>query len=287
MFFRIFLKLSQVSIVLALLASQTASANKADGGVSGGGGDKVEPLFYAAQKRAITLINYLDFNKIDALRIPIFYKNWLKENMRLVNFQYYTSSMEFSFQDEPCVDEGRPRGTSFDNSDSRHPRMCVSYSMNQNTTPAQAAALVFHEAGHFVGERNHSFLSGLGEALNSNPLYRESGKVRASSSQVPGSDAMVFWNLKYADDPMNYYESWYWHSLDFDEQTAQGVCMHLGYPRLLKIIYRSAYNVTSKIKLDRDGNNLGLFYPPRKETTIFNRHDNKDILILDRVVCTR
>jgi hypothetical protein len=156
------------SSVLFGFALSNASAFAITGHESSGGGDRIEPLFVQAQQDVVVLLGNINLSQIDTLMVDPSYKTWLKEDDRLTKLQFYAKAMKLSFRDDACNDGGEPRGASFDASDPMNPVMCVSYSLNQTTTPAQAEALVIHEAGHFTGEMDHLFLSSLGVALVAN-----------------------------------------------------------------------------------------------------------------------
>jgi hypothetical protein len=99
----------------------------------------------------------------------------LDQGSRLNKLQFYVKAMildKESFVEGPCNEEGAPRGTCFNDSDPNKPRMIVSRSYNRMTTPDQAIALVFHEAGHFTGETDHLFLSQFGTVMTAQRLAR-------------------------------------------------------------------------------------------------------------------
>lgn len=131
----------------------------------GNGADRIEALFIKAQIDVSFILNSIQMEKIDSLKISESSKNWLKTQNNLSLLQFFEQKMTLFFQDPPCNEGGMPRSTSFDNSNPDKPVVCVSISYNQMTTIEQAEALIIHEAGHFVGEQNHTFLSALGVEL--------------------------------------------------------------------------------------------------------------------------
>ncbi|MGK5088687.1 hypothetical protein WDW86_14105 [Bdellovibrionota bacterium FG-2] len=125
----------------------------------------MEPLFIQAKKDAAGILNSIHFDRIDYLPIQDYFKTWLKEGDRLSKIQFYADAMTLNLQEEPFMEDGLPRGTGFDSSDPNDPKLIVSRTLNTQTSPDEAIALVIHEAGHFTGEMNHLFLSRLGVQL--------------------------------------------------------------------------------------------------------------------------
>lgn len=245
-----------VAIVLLSLGGISRADHTTEGGTSGGGGDKVEPLFVAARSKASSDLNRIEPNHIHQLNVPTFAKNWLMKGDNLSKLQFYVTAMELSFQEGPCWVDGSPRGTCFDNSDPQHPKMVISYAYNQNTTRLQAQALVIHEAGHFTGEKNHLFLSALGEALTANPAMRSTGLIKSKAGNiVQNPDGTIS-----IEDPL------FWHAgkkkwlrivgqrqedgeVEYDYPgAASGICAQLGYA------YVTSYVVDfEEIWFDKDG----------------------------------
>lgn len=167
--------ISNMALITCLTLSQLAPLNvQADIGPGGGnGGDNVEPLFINAKKETVSLLNEITTADVDSLNIDEPYKNWLKTASNLSHLQFYANAMKLSFQDRPCNEKKQPRSTSYSSSKNGDSVMCISYSYNRATTSEQAIALVIHEAGHFVGEKDHIFLSSLGAQLSSQNANKE------------------------------------------------------------------------------------------------------------------
>ncbi len=153
----------QMKITTANLSKVGTTARLGSG--TSGGGDRVEPLFIQAQKDAISILASIHLEQVAQLPIQDYFKSWLKEGDRLQKIQFYSDAMSLNFQEEPFIEDGRPRGTGFDATDPNNPKMIISRTLNTQTSPDQAIALAIHEAGHFTGEMNHLFLSRLGVAL--------------------------------------------------------------------------------------------------------------------------
>lgn len=154
-----------VKAVMLALSLISACAAYAVEGTEGHGGDSVETLFLRAKKDAIRIVGAIDVDGIDALQIKSAYRNWLKKDDRLSMLQFYVSAMTLSFSDEPCITADEPRGLCYDNTDAKNPTVYVSRAANHDTSIKEAQALIIHEAGHFVGEKNHTFLSAMGVEL--------------------------------------------------------------------------------------------------------------------------
>lgn len=132
---------------------------------TGNGSDYVEPLFIQAKTDAAKLLSKIRLENVNLLRIDDAYKTWLLSSDHLSKIQEYSSKARLVFQNPPCNEGGEPRGASYDDSDPKDPRICVSYSYNRMTTPDQAEAMMIHESGHFAKEKDHYFLSEMGTQL--------------------------------------------------------------------------------------------------------------------------
>ena len=217
----------------------------------GGGADRIEPLFLAAQKRAAQIVGSIDSRRIDELEIPETYKTWLRQGNHLSQLQFFTEKMDLKagFQEPACLVKNEngelvERGAGFDDSDPDHPVMCVSYSRNQKTTPDQAAAMVIHEAGHFAHETRHLFLSALGNELIAHPPRRTTGAVIAHVFSRNTDGSVTFSDL-FVRVPRSIYKSGVLWIYSYDErgpgpfnwyhQTAEisatGACRALGFEK--------------------------------------------------------
>lgn len=150
----------------ALAALLCLSPLKATAEQEGRGTDAVEALFYDAQKQISATLDKIQLDQLEALNLKPEFKTWLKGGPegqpRLAKLQYYTRKMTLKFQEAPCWEPEGPRGACYDNSAPESPRMIVSYSFNHNTGSETAQAMLIHEAGHLVGEKDHLFLSDMG-----------------------------------------------------------------------------------------------------------------------------
>jgi len=140
------------------------------------GGDNIEPLFIQALLEARALLSNIHLQDVDNLAIEGGFRIWLKQEVklkkddsvrsRLEGLQIYLNAIELGFQEEaPCQDDHEDRGVCYDDSDPNHSLVIASRKLNRSTTPSQAEVILIHEAGHFIGEKNHLFLSSLGVAL--------------------------------------------------------------------------------------------------------------------------
>jgi hypothetical protein len=195
-------------------------------GQEGKGSDNIEPLFIKAKKDALAILEKIKLEEIDKLHVNESSKTWLKDSGHLGKLQFYIRKIEFTFQEGPCNEENHPRGTSYDNADPLNPKMCISYAYNRATTPEQAQALVIHEAGHFVGEKDHLFLSNLGVELvmQSN---RKTKYFSAWSEFGSPEGTCAYWNVSFEKNLETYAKS--------AEQKALKQCRDAEYPNCVTV----------------------------------------------------
>src|SRR4051794_25208763 len=90
-----FFVLSAFLLAPCLLHAQEAK----EGGTSGGGGDRVEPLFFRAQREAKALMVRLHDANLDQLKLSPRTHAWLKSggSSRIEQLQHYVGAMTLSF----------------------------------------------------------------------------------------------------------------------------------------------------------------------------------------------
>jgi len=178
----------------------------------------VELLFIKAKKDAATFVDSLQTLDPASLSLSEGFKTWLKDPGRLAKLQVYLRTMSLSFIDEPCMEQGRPRSASYDDSDPLKPRMLVSRSANRGTTPSEALALVFHQVGHFTGEADHLFLQEFGVEM---AMLQEALKPKPKPVKV-SADGSYSKPMRGHGDP-NFV---LWHACDAAYRDASARAMH-------------------------------------------------------------
>mgnify|MGYP001582105611 CR=1 FL=1 len=173
-----------VTGLLALGSLMVSLAAYSDGGdKEGNGGDTVEVIFDRAKKDAYQKVRNLTRENLAQFKIDRSYQNWLLDTVedtdRLSRFVYYAKKIAersdyIRFIEGNCTEDSVVRPVCYEARNTTHPDhgvMVISRSMNrdQSTTETQAMALIFHEIGHFTGEKDHEFLSDLGVEMMQTP----------------------------------------------------------------------------------------------------------------------
>lgn len=156
-------------ILIVLLLSVTGLKAFADSGPDNGT-DAVKVLFAEAHwelKKHSLLFSVQD---IDSMELDEKMKLWLQTAVQgLARWQKMKESvlrMRLEFQTAPCEDsQGRTASICYFDENPSDPYVLVSLLENRNTDKERAMAMLLHEAGHFVGEKDHLFLDQLGVAL--------------------------------------------------------------------------------------------------------------------------
>jgi hypothetical protein len=154
------------------------------------GTDAVKIRFAEAQNRITRLMVDLAVDQIPSLGLEEKYSSWLlleEENTDLTRFEslrVFLGRMRLEFQTAPCQDsQGRTASICYFDQNPREPYVVVSLLENKETTSDQAMAMLIHEAGHFVGEKDHLFLDRLGTKLVQALLRPKAISVTVSSTE--------------------------------------------------------------------------------------------------------
>jgi len=137
------------------------------------GTDYIKVLFAEAQTELVHLFEPLTELQVRDLEVDKNFQDWLLQPMRQTSgkahwesLRSYLAEIRLSFQTEPCQDsQGRKASICYFNENPNDPYVVISLSENKHTTSQQAMAMLIHEAGHFVGEKDHLFLDQLGTQL--------------------------------------------------------------------------------------------------------------------------
>ncbi len=158
------------NLVLLLAIVSFCSFVRADQSGPGNGTDYVKVLFAEAQYNLLK--SSVSINDAELAELPLAkeLKDWLSQmqgsETRFAVLKRYLRTMELRFQSEPCTDfTKRPASICFFDDEPLNPYVVISLEENKLTTREQAAAMLIHEAGHFVGEKDHLFLDRLGVQL--------------------------------------------------------------------------------------------------------------------------
>ncbi len=155
----------------------------------GNGTDYLETLFARAKTQSISLIENLTIENIDKTKLPKRHKNWLKKPHKdfinnLEALQTYISVLSLEFIEygqggceDPelnithgiCYYDENPYIAQVIISKDRNIGLTIEENDNENLI--KAMGMLIHEAGHFVGEKNHLLLDDLGAHLSK--LYKD------------------------------------------------------------------------------------------------------------------
>lgn len=128
------------------------------------GGDNVETLFLRARRNAEVIITSITPHNVSFFRVSERVRKWLLRDRHIMRLIQVFGKMQLQFQNAPCEEAGEKKGACAVFDSGRY-NVIISYEYNKNTTPAEAIALLFHEAGHFLHEEDHQLLRELGLEL--------------------------------------------------------------------------------------------------------------------------
>ena len=155
----------------------------------GNGTDYLETLFARAKTQSISLIENLTIENIDKTKLPKRHKNWLKKphkdftnNLEALQTYLNVLSLEFiEYGLGGCEDPelNITHGICYYDENPYIAQVIISKDRNIGLTNEnsddenllKSMAMLIHEAGHFVGEKNHLLLDDLGAHLSK--LYED------------------------------------------------------------------------------------------------------------------
>jgi hypothetical protein len=178
--------LAGLFFLISIVALRAAAESGPDNGT-----DVVKILFAESQNELNLRLNALNKDQVRALEFESdIVRSWLLQDLdspmgHWAQLKFYISNMRLAFQTAPCQDaQGRTASICFFNQDAGDPYVMISLQENRMTTPSQAMAMLIHEAGHFIGEKDHLFLDQVGVQLTKALTSPKSFSVTVSSVEV-------------------------------------------------------------------------------------------------------
>ena len=128
------------------------------------GTDYVKVLFVDAQFEVNRSVALVEKSHLASLSLSEDLRGWLSQGERFAQLKRYLKVLDLEFQTAPCSD-GTGREATICFFREPQPRVVISLDGNRMTTRNQAMAMLVHEAGHLVGEKDHALLDRLGVEL--------------------------------------------------------------------------------------------------------------------------